>query len=453
MKIERLTSEQEAKIPIYLKRYYDKVYNSKPINKKLASDSIKYLYKNAGFNAPFIWYVESPLMAQIIANLLTNKKMSNPGNNLGNNIGSNIERNLRNNLRNNIGGNIGDNFWNNLWNTLGNNIGDNIGINIRINLRRNLGNNLGSNLGDNIGDNIGNNLWSNLGNNIGDNIGINIGINLGSNLEINLEINLGDNLGDNPKSNLGDNLGSNLGSNIESNLRNNLRNNIGDNIGSNLEYYTVSYYGNLSDYGWTCFYDFINNELMPSYNLEIWDKWKQLIESNIYDMIQLDGLCIVMSMPNVVKIDNLKRLHSENSYAVSWEDGYEVYSWHGVIVPKKWITQKEIISKDDILKESNAEKRRCLREILGAKRYFELLGGVNILDEIIDSQGNPMRLYESKDVDQIINKKLQFLHVICPSTKREYFLYPPSQNCKTAREAKANTFGKKEYEFNPIYES
>jgi hypothetical protein len=45
-KIETLTKEQEAKIPIYLKRYFDKVYNSKPIDKKMAEDSINFIYKS-----------------------------------------------------------------------------------------------------------------------------------------------------------------------------------------------------------------------------------------------------------------------------------------------------------------------------------------------------------------------------------------------------------------------
>ena len=89
--------------------------------------------------------------------------------------------------------------------------------------------------------------------------------------------------------------------------------------------------------------------------------------------------------------------------------------------------QKEIITKQEILSEKNAEKRRCLREILGVDKYFELLGGVTTIDEDVDSNGNLMHLFESKEADELINKKIQFLQVICPSTKRKYILYPPNQ--------------------------
>lgn len=238
MKIEKITPEQEAKIPIYLKRYFDKVYSSKPIIKEDAKTSIEYIYNNAGYKTPFIWHCDSPLMMQIIGNLFTNKD-----------------------------------------------IRDNLGTNLR--------------------DNLEANLW--------------------------------------------------------------------DNLGDNIKYIPTSYYGNLSNYGWTCFYDFINNELIPSYNLELWDKWKMLINSNVYDMIQLDELCIVCSMPNIVLIDMGKRIHSENSCSVHFKDGYEIYSWHGIIIPKLWITQKDLITKDVILNKQNAEKRRVLQEILGSEEYCKRL--------------------------------------------------------------------------------
>jgi len=80
--IEKLTPEQEAKIPIYLKKYYDRVYLSKKLDKELCRKSIEYIYINAGYKAPCVWYCHSPLMMQIIANLFTNKELSNLGSNL-----------------------------------------------------------------------------------------------------------------------------------------------------------------------------------------------------------------------------------------------------------------------------------------------------------------------------------------------------------------------------------
>jgi hypothetical protein len=398
--IDKLTPEQEAKIPEYLQKYYDKVYRSQPIDRNMCEESITYIYKQAGYKAPYVWYVESPLMAQIVANLLTNKDYSN----------------LRSNLRSNLESNL----WSNLVS----------------NLRSNLRSNLESNLVSNLESNLESNLWSNLV----------------SNLWSNLVSNLRSNLGSNLRSNLGSNLGSNLWSNLRSNLE-------------SIDYITTAYYGNLSDYGWTCFYDFINNELMPSYNLELWSNWKNLISSNVYDMIQFDGLCIVMSMPNKVNIDDNKRLHSEIGYAVSWKDGYEVYAWHGLIIPKEWIENKKSITKEIIAQEGNAERRRCIQEILGGEAYLSLLD-VSEVDKDFDAQGNEMILYQTKKVDEAANEHIYYLKVTCPSTGRNYFLCVPES--KNVWDAKAWTFNnqkiyarhgdiglldlKKEFKV-PVYES
>lgn len=103
------------------------------------------------------------------------------------------------------------------------------------------------------------------------------------------------------------------------------------------------------------------------------------------------------------------------------------------------------ITKQEILSETNAEKRRCLREILGAKKYYDIISegkGLILIDEDTDHQGFPMRLYETSIKDALINKKVQFIEVVCPSTERVYNIYPPSQNCKNVWEAKADTFNK-----------
>lgn len=212
---------------------------------------------------------------------------------------------------------------------------------------------------------------------------------------------------------------------------------------------SFSIYGNVWDYGWISFYEFFKTIGVkiesPSY-----EKFKSLIFSGVYDMIQLNGFCIVSDLPDKILRNSRNRLHAEDQSAIHFRDGYELYFWNGVCVPSKWILNKENISKEDIVKESNAEKRRCLREILGAKRYYDLISdgnGLSLLDEDIDEQGFPMKLYETNMKDDLINKKVQFIEVVCPSTKRVYNIYPPSQNSKNVWEAKADTFRKEKIQY------
>jgi hypothetical protein len=158
-------------------------------------------------------------------------------------------------------------------------------------------------------------------------------------------------------------------------------------------------------------------------------------------MIQLNGFCIVSNMPDKIIRNNQGRLHCENASAIHWRDNFELFYWNGINVPKKLILTPELITKEEILSLTNAEIRRCYMEKLGAKKYYEIaFGGVNIIDEDIDDCGNKMVLYESKEIDSIINKKVQFIEVICPSTKRIYNIYPPKQDCTNVWEGKASTF-------------
>lgn len=232
------------------------------------------------------------------------------------------------------------------------------------------------------------------------------------------------------------------------------------------QFYEFSSYGNAGDLGWVSFYDFFTK--IGVIDNKDFNEFKKLIETNCYEMIQFDEVCIVSQPPIAIYKNSRGELHSDSKPAIEFSDGYSLYFWNGVNVPEFWILNKESISKKDIQNESNAEKRRCIREIIGAQRYYELLGGVVVIDSDTDDQGNPMTLYQTKQEDDVIKIKPQFLEVMCPSTKRVYNLYPLRHDCKNVWEAKASTFSnqkiqyrhgdvgllnlKKEYE-RPIMES
>lgn len=95
------------------------------------------------------------------------------------------------------------------------------------------------------------------------------------------------------------------------------------------------------------------------------------------------------------------------------------------------------VDKNFILKVSNLESLRILRDKIGLQKYISLLGA-KIINEQTDHQGNQMKLYICEE----IKEKSILLEVVCPSTGRVYHLYPPNQKAKTCFEAKASTFKK-----------
>ena len=88
--------------------------------------------------------------------------------------------------------------------------------------------------------------------------------------------------------------------------------------------------------------------------------------------------------------------------------------------------------------------------ILGAKKYYEVLFGesnIILIDRDIDERGNEMSLFETKEKDDIVKDKIQFMEVICPSTKRIYSLYPPNQKSINVWDAKASTFNNNKIQY------
>ena len=213
----------------------------------------------------------------------------------------------------------------------------------------------------------------------------------------------------------------------------------------NLEYCGTEFWGQMDAY-WIAFYEFAEKYLDVDYGSENSEKlslWSTLAKNCSWFWC-FEKFCFISDRPEILKFSN-NRMHSEDGPAIRYRDGYEIYFWNGVEIEKQWIEDKESITKEQILKIDNAEKRRCLREILGAKRYYDIIAGkdgLKILDEDYDDNGNLMTLYETTMNDSVVNRKVQFLSVICPSTGREYNLYPSDQQSKNVFGAKSSTFNK-----------
>jgi hypothetical protein len=94
-KLEILTSEQEALIPIVRQEWLDLFFKNKGnLNKPVFEEQIEWLYKRLNYKKPFIWYCDSPLMVQIIINIIKKTSQSSTLVEKNNNIGDNIRANI-----------------------------------------------------------------------------------------------------------------------------------------------------------------------------------------------------------------------------------------------------------------------------------------------------------------------------------------------------------------------
>ena len=162
------------------------------------------------------------------------------------------------------------------------------------------------------------------------------------------------------------------------------------------------------------------------------------------------NLCWVSERHNILNHDERGRLHSENSIALAYPDGWGIYAWHGVRTPEYVIMQPEKITAQDVLTEKNQELSRIKMERLTIPNFIAQSKAV-VVDHDTDRKGYGRNLL-SIDLPNDPDRFLKVVQVTCPSTGREYLLRVPP-NMTTCAQAVAWTFGLQEQEYAPIAEA
>ena len=131
------------------------------------------------------------------------------------------------------------------------------------------------------------------------------------------------------------------------------------------------------------------------------------------------------------------RLHSAESPAMAFGDGYCLYAWHGIRVPEAVITRPTELVIADFEREGNQEVRRAMIEAIGWPRYLALAGAHAVQrDECGD-------LYRVRVAPTDPEHGLVVVTNGTPEpdgTFKRYGLYVSPAHC-TAKAAVASTYG------------
>ena len=391
-KIERLTPEQEAYLPVFRQRYLDIATGGGRIDRPALEAAMAEAYAVIGKDAPRVFIFDSP------AECLLAIKIFQTGDNKP----------------------IWANLWDNLW--------DNPRANLEANLWDSLEDNLEANLWDSLEANLRDNLWANLGANLRDNLWANLEANLWDSLEANLRDNLWDNLWAN--------LGANLRANLGANLRDNLGANLWDNFWANLRdtgIWNHNFLWGSQDFYWISYYRFAQ-EIGCVFNkgdakrLEI----MEAISTQCEWWWPFDGIVFVSQRPKVYW-DGEGRIHREDGPAVEYKGGYGLSFWRGTCIPNEWIAGG-LPEADKIMSIPNTEQRRVACEMRGWQNVIPCLPDA----ELVDKNPNPQigELWQATLPD---HGKECFLIVKCGTGRT--FGMPVGPQFKTAREANAATYG------------
>ena len=108
----------------------------------------------------------------------------------------------------------------------------------------------------------------------------------------------------------------------------------------------------------------------------------------------LPDVVVLSENPITIRLDREGRCHNETGPALTFADGFVQYCWHGRPVPAEAIL--EPVDLGMIVRERNAEVRRCLIERMGWDTLVRV-GHLEPVSPEVDDPGNPphtLRLYE-----------------------------------------------------------
>ncbi|WP_413755538.1 DUF6745 domain-containing protein [Streptomyces sp. MMBL 11-3] len=161
-----------------------------------------------------------------------------------------------------------------------------------------------------------------------------------------------------------------------------------------------------------------------------------------------EKVAVLSERPVALHRDEAGRLDRGDGPALAYADGFELYAWRGMPVPRDFLDELTTLTPERIRDEENAELRRVMLEHYGYDRYLEESGAVPVGR---DEAGVLWRVRLDGDEDvvmvEVVNSTPE-----PDGTHRTYWLrVPPST--RTAREGVAWTFGLGAEAYEPLQQT
>ncbi|MEU3791155.1 DUF6745 domain-containing protein [Streptomyces fructofermentans] len=158
-----------------------------------------------------------------------------------------------------------------------------------------------------------------------------------------------------------------------------------------------------------------------------------------------ENVAIISERPLTLHRDEAGRLDRGDGPALGYADGFELYAWRGMPVPRDFLDELTALTPERIRGEENAELRRVMLEYYGYDRYLDESGAVPVHR---DETGVLWRVQLVGDEDvvmvEVVNSTPE-----PDGTSRTYWLRVPPTT-RTAREGVAWTFGLGSEVYEPL---
>jgi hypothetical protein len=130
---------------------------------------------------------------------------------------------------------------------------------------------------------------------------------------------------------------------------------------------------------------------------------------------------LICDRPIKLSLDDENRLHAEGEPAIQFADGYTLYSYHGVSLPKKYgqLPSTQWQSRW-LLEEKNVEVRQVLIQQIGYTRICR-----ELQTQLVYFWQEYTLLKIDAAVDKALEEPIYLLKMTCPSTRRIHALRVP----------------------------
>jgi hypothetical protein len=157
---------------------------------------------------------------------------------------------------------------------------------------------------------------------------------------------------------------------------------------------------------------------------------------------------IISDRPSVLHVDDRGRAHNPKGPAIEYRDGWKIYAWKDILIPRDIIEKPESITVTQILEEGNTEIRRVMVDVFGLDRFV-----VESKSKSLDKQGD----YELLRVPYLNNVDMIALKMRCPTTAAVYVhsVHPECTNVEQAlawKRGEDNFFNARPYKEGLLWE-
>ena len=395
----------------WINLFFDNVRNKRGIDKPAFEEGIKWLYNDLLKKpTPKIIYCDGWLSCLLTIAILKNKNL--------------IKKSWAS-----VGASVRDSVWASVWDSVGASVGAPVGDSVWAS----------------VGASVGASVWASVGAPVGDSVKASVKDSVWDSVWASVEASVGASV----EASVKDSVGASVWDSVWASVGASVWASVWASVGASVNEY--SSYIDLSNYGWASFYDFFEKiNLLDNFNFK---QYKKLIRSNVFNAYEYENYVFAIQPPVYIETNLAGRLHSTTQAAVQFRDGSEYYFINGRSIPAWIVNDKSSITKEQFMKETDADIKGAIYESIGQQGMLDLLGA-KVVDrrEIVHANGDRevVELLKTNDLfKEIDNQPFAWVSMCCPSTGTHYLqgVEPHHTNAIEAI-ASLSPFNAKDYSFN-----